>query len=653
MYIKFTIAAYIGRKSARLRLKTARRTDYRVRIMNEIILGIQVIKMYAWETSFAQMVNKIRKKEISAVRGTAYIRATLFSFGMVSRLSIFLSLLAYIHFGEYITARKVYIVSSYFGILNQSMVYFWPLALTAVAEGYISVKRVQEFLLMSEEKPHVCAGDEPAGDGDELSVKFKSKKAKHEIRMNGTNGLTGMATSDENAKLVAGTRVVNEEALVKGISLSDVTASWVTGDAGTVGIKAVTLHVPAASLCAVVGQVGAGKSTLLHVMLGELTVDSGHITVDGTVSYAAQEAWLFEGSIRANIVFIEEYDERRYRQVVRVCALERDFKLLPFGDSTVVGERGISLSGGQKARVNLARAVYKRADIYLLDDPLSAVDTHVGKHIFQECIQRFLRDKICVLVTHQLQYLKEVKNLVVMNQARVEVQGTFAELRRMKIEALLSSPDESGRAAHDEELKKKSERQRSTSCSSINTEIDDDTDRAEQQGRGAVSWSVYKQFINSVQNRYYIMGIVMFFVLAQMGLTGLDFFVAQWVNWEEAIATRHTEERNATTLHDRPRTNVTTEAIEEGIRRDGYVMWYAILMAVSTYIYIHRTFAFFSMCLRASVNLHDSIFRGISRATMFFYNNNPSGRILNRFSKDISSIDTLIPPALMDCLAVS
>ena len=141
--------------------------------------------------------------------------------------------------------------------------------------------------------------------------------------------------------------------------------------------------------------VGSGKTTLLEAVLGELELDSGSIELNGTLSYANQVPWLFEGSVKSNIIFSEEYDEKRYSEVIKAAGLERDFELFEFGDKTIVGERGISLSGGQKARVSLARAVYKKADIYLLDDPLSAVDTLVGKHIFEECIVKFL--KVCFL----------------------------------------------------------------------------------------------------------------------------------------------------------------------------------------------------------------------------------------------------------------
>lgn len=180
--------------------------------------------------------------------------------------------------------------------------------------------------------------------------------------------------------------------------------------------------------CAIIGPVGSGKSTILHTILQELEIDRGELIINGVISYSAQEPWLFEGTVRQNILFTEEYDENRYKDVIRVCALERDLELLPYADLTIVGERGISLSGGQKARVSLARSIYRRADIYLLDDPLSAVDSVVGKHIFNNCIKDFLKEKICILVTHQEQYLKASNHIVYMDNGKIQLQGRHARL---------------------------------------------------------------------------------------------------------------------------------------------------------------------------------------------------------------------------------
>lgn len=178
-----------------------------------------------------------------------------------------------------------------------------------------------------------------------------------------------------------------------GVQVSDIKARWDTENTEYT-LNNVNLRVQPGTLVAIIGPVGSGKSSLIQAILGELPIESGTINVNGVVSYASQEPWLFSGTVRTNILFGQEMNRERYRLVVKKCALERDFALLPHGDKTIVGERGQSLSGGQKARISLARACYRSADIYLLDDPLSAVDTHVGKHLFDQCLRDLLRDKV-------------------------------------------------------------------------------------------------------------------------------------------------------------------------------------------------------------------------------------------------------------------
>lgn len=246
-------------------------------------------------------------------------------------------------------------------------------------------------------------------------------------------------------------RVQMVESPHKYVRFEKATAAWEQNEGNQMnGIFDISVDIDS-GLCAIVGPVGSGKSTLLNVILGELELDKGSLTINGSMSYASQEPWLFVGSVRDNIVFVEDFDELRYNKVVEVCALERDFKLLPHGDKTIVGEQGSSLSGGQKARVNLARAIYKQSDIYLLDDPLSAVDTHVGKHIFEKCINEFLADKICVLVTHQLQYLTDVSHVLLMNKGTVEAHGPFWTLEKLNKEPLMHA--QGGRYLHEAQTK--------------------------------------------------------------------------------------------------------------------------------------------------------------------------------------------------------
>uniref|UniRef100_A0A182S5S5 ABC transmembrane type-1 domain-containing protein n=1 Tax=Anopheles maculatus TaxID=74869 RepID=A0A182S5S5_9DIPT len=698
------LQAWVGKKTATYRMKAAKRTDLRVRFMNEIIQGIQVIKMYTWESSFAKMIETIRRKEIQAIRGGAYVRATLISFFTVSRVSIFISLLSYTVTENVITAKKVFIVTSFYSILNDSMVHFWPMAITFCAEGYISLKRIRDFLLTPEGKSSsmLAARTQSAekgskgstkkamratgGDREGTSERDEAKGIKENSQQQ--NGITGGGVkSDEidREPLLPKRLLRTVDGDRKGIVLDSATARWMCpsaalgaapgigkdgGDgpeeATNVGIESVSLTVEPGRLCVLVGPVGSGKSTLLQVLLGELELDDGRVEIHGTLSYAAQEPWLFEGSVRNNILFTEAYDERRYLRVVRVCALEKDFELFPHGDQTIVGERGISLSGGQKARVNLARAIYRKADIYLLDDPLSAVDTHVGKHIYELCIRDFLANSVCVLVTHQLQYLKDVQQIVLMNGGRVEACGSYRELKKSNIESIMAlTPDESPlESPIERELK--NARPRRTSGSSTGSQRDDllmdllqqerqEEEKESQGGTGSVGLSVYKTYIKAVNSCGWVFWLSMLMVLSQIVVSGVDIFVAEWVNWEEKVAGIPPEfdlNDNHTILSSRDVRILLKEQtdVSNFIERQQYIWIYSGLIILLVILVVQRSFSFFYVCLRISVNLHDRLFRGLTRATMHFFNMNPSGRILNRFSKDIGAIDSALPMALLDCV---
>lgn len=369
----FISTGYLGKLTSAYRLKVAKRTDYRVRLMNEIINGIQVIKMYAWEKPFEAMVKLARKQEISVVTSASYLRGVYLSCSVfIERTTLYLTIITYVFLGSNITADKTYSMAQFFNTLQLALAIYYPMAISFGAEALVSVKRLQEFLVLEE-------------------------KEQSEIQRTNDNG----------------------------IELENINASWIET---TPTLKNLNLKIEPGKLCAIVGPVGAGKSSVLQLLLGELAKESGTIKVGGTVSYSSQEPWLFGASVRGNILFGLEYDRHKYRKTVKVCALEPDFDQFPQRDQTMVGERGVSLSGGQRARINLARAVYKEADIYLMDDPLSAVDTHVGKHLFEKCILKHLHGKTRILVTHQLQYLKKADHIIVLN----DVSNTMCKQKQKK-----------------------------------------------------------------------------------------------------------------------------------------------------------------------------------------------------------------------------
>lgn len=312
--------------------------------MYSIINGIQVIKMFGWEKAFERAINGIRRYEVKAIAKGYYVKATLLSCEVLSSFAVFVTLVVYVYMGNSITAEKAFVTIAYFNYVNRNLVYFWPMSITSVAEGWISLKRVEAFLV------------QPAANQEVIGTDQDSSK----------------------------------QSLKTGIKLTNASAHWNQNTDDKHGIVSLDFEAVDHELTVIVGQVGCGKTTLLEVILKEIPLSEGTLEVNGIVSYAAQEAWIFGGSVKSNIIFTEDFDEKRYEKVVHACALEQDLKQLQHGDETIVGERGISLSGGQKARINLARAVYKKADIYLLDDILSAVDVKIGKHIFETCIKQFL-----------------------------------------------------------------------------------------------------------------------------------------------------------------------------------------------------------------------------------------------------------------------
>ncbi|XP_036338640.1 probable multidrug resistance-associated protein lethal(2)03659 [Rhagoletis pomonella] len=595
------LQAWAAKAAAKFRHRFSKFGDDRVKLMNEIITAIQVIKMYAWEKSFAMLVANLRKKEIRAIRGTMNIYAGMQCTNMISKFALFLSLVAYVYTGDIITAKKVFIVSSYYDALNDSLLHFWPLSVTTWAETFVCARRIVTFLKQSED---------PADGGIE-------------------NFAVDIDTTEKGNFLG---RVHNPSAPEKGVILRNLSASWDRAEfeKRRHHITDVSFRIRPGQFVGIVGNVGAGKSTVLYAILGELEIAKGSLEVNGSISYAPQEAWIFEASIRDNICFVEPYDAQRYKDVIQACELERDLQLLPYGDSTIVGERGISLSGGQKARISLARAVYRQADIYIFDDPLSAVDAQVAKRLLRNCFLDYLSTKVRIMVTHRVYNLKEADWVVLMESGSIEVQGTY-EVLEQKISKRLSLTQEEvekrPKLLHAESVMVKAAEEETEKV-----ELPNDTglDRKEQQMQGSVHFHTYATYFRALRMPWLILMIFALFILARGCQAVMDIFIARWATWEES----------------QPQLHETSEVFSK--KRMNIVLIYTGLMLGTLILYVVRTFGFFYICLAISLRLHDYLFNGIIRARMRFFNTNASGRILNRFSSDIANIDISLPQAMLD-----
>lgn len=715
MFIPLQI--FLGRKTSSLRLRTAIRTDERVRLMNEIISGIQVIKMYTWEKPFAKLVSMARRYEIKVVRGTSYVRGILLSFIMFStRIAVFASIFAFVALGNKITAEQVFVVTAFYNVLRATMTVFFPQGIGMVAEAHVSIGRLNKFLLYEENsirELQIREKEEREQERRKGSVNSNSYNVAENGNNNPSNG------NIQNGRLVYenGAPLAEQE---KGIFITNATASWLP-DLSEPTLSSISLNALPGHLVAIIGPVGSGKTSLLHTVLRELPLTEGSIRVQGMVSYAAQEPWLFAGSVRQNILFGREMDKQRYRQVVKRCALERDFQLLPHGDKTVVGERGVSLSGGQRARINLARAVYMDADIYLLDDPLSAVDTHVGKQLFEECVTGFLKHKTCILITHQLQYLKKVDHIIILNNGTIQAQGNYQELQASGVDFAKMLEEQStavgpgsvtgsmaADSVEDISLSRQNSlsRHNSVSVHSVASEQMLSGGNEEQKQTGTVSGYVYRQYLAAGGNCFTVSLLLFQFILAQIAASAGDYFLTFWTNLEQSRSDDNKSPILQTNMGDSmlraafPTSSLDTASLSslinnngvnngvdsspigyedvgariaglQGINgsvllgslkidegsfwdwdRDTCIWVYCAITVATIVITLVRSFSFFSVCMRASISLHDRMFRSITHATMRFFNTNPSGRILNRFSKDMGAIDELLPGAMIDVLQI-
>jgi ATP-binding cassette subfamily C (CFTR/MRP) protein 1 len=373
--------AVLGSKMKQYQRQNMRFKDLRMKTMNEVLDGIKVLKLYAWEPSFQAQVEDIRNTEVNNLKKLSYLRAVqsfLFNAAPV--------LVAVASFGTYVLvdpanildAQIAFVSLSYFNIMRRPLNQL-PQLVVSMIQAQVSWDRLNAFLNASEINQNNVTHEE---DGDTV------------------------------------------------VSMEHGSFTWDKELAPT--LTNIHLDVGRGELVAVVGKVGSGKSSLLSALTNDMEKAGlrARANVCGAVSYVPQQAWMQNASLQYNITFGRRYNEKMYNRVLDACALRPDLEILPNGDRTEIGEKGINLSGGQKQRVSLARAVYNNGDVYLLDDPLSAVDAHVGKHLFEQVIgpTGLLKNKTRILVTHGVKFLPMVDRIVVLRDGAVSEIGSYKEL---------------------------------------------------------------------------------------------------------------------------------------------------------------------------------------------------------------------------------
>ncbi|KFQ45688.1 Canalicular multispecific organic anion transporter 2, partial [Nestor notabilis] len=610
----------IAIKTRAFQVEQMRYKDSRIKLMNEILGGIKVLKLYAWEPSFSEKVLEIRKNELRVLKKSAYLNS-LSTFAWISApfLVALTTFAVYVSVDEknILDAEKAFVSLSLFNILKFPLSML-PQVISNIAQTSVSLKRIQQFL-----------------SHDEL---------------------------DPNS--------VETKLIAPGNAISVTNASFSWGKELKPSLKDINLLVPSGALVAVVGHVGCGKSSLVSALLGEMEKLEGEVAVKGSVAYVPQQAWIQNATLKDNILFGQAPNEQKYQNILEACALKTDLEVLPGGDQTEIGEKGINLSGGQRQRVSLARAVYSNSDIYLLDDPLSAVDSHVAKHIFDKVIgpDGVLKGKTRILVTHGISFLPQVDHIVVLGDGKISEMGSYQDLLKQNkafAEFLRNyaldedieedeptaqpaasqswcstakicpfSPNDSfvltrqlsvissegGEYPNKMSTKRKVCEKKPVEPPLPRKNLNEKLIQAETAETGTVKLTVFWQYMKAVGP---VISLVICFLYCcqNAAAIGANVWLSDWTNEPVINGTQH------------------NTAMRIGV--------YAALGLLQGLIVLISSFTLAMGGINAARSLHAALLENKFHTPQSFYDTTPTGRIINRFSKDIYVIDEVIPPTIL------
>uniref|UniRef100_A0A672PFU0 ATP-binding cassette, sub-family C (CFTR/MRP), member 10 n=1 Tax=Sinocyclocheilus grahami TaxID=75366 RepID=A0A672PFU0_SINGR len=563
--------------------------DGRVKLMTEILFGIRVLKYYNWEEHFTQKIAETRKKELHHLKLLKYLDAVcVYTWAALPVVISILTFITYVLLGNNLTAAKVFSTLALVGMLILPLNAF-PWVLNGTLEAKVSLDRIQRFLTLQDQ---------------DLTVYYS--------------------------------QVCPEDPL-SAVEMDQASFSWKQSEED---------DSISGSLVAVVGKVGCGKSSLLSAITGELTRSGGEVFVRGReqgFGLAVQEPWIQHATMQDNILFGRDFDSTFYQAVIEACALADDLNILPGGDQTEVGENGVTLSGGQKSRLALARAVYMDKEIYLLDDPLAAVDADVAHHLMEKCILGILKNKTRILCTHRIEFVDKADVVVLMDNGMIVKTGTPNEVLSLvkapKDYAIGREEEEANEPELVAELKMFGE---------------------EQKQVGKLSWAVYRSYWRAVGGCIAVAVLLSLFLM-QASKNVSDWWLSHWIshlkdNTTELVSLSADPLLTLTFLsperlmfHAPDRGSETSGNVSSELKF--YMTVYGSLAAANTVFTAARAFLFAYGAICAATVVHKRLLSSVLKATMTFFDTTPLGRILNRFSSDIYSVDDSLPFVLNILLA--
>ncbi|XP_039524027.1 ATP-binding cassette sub-family C member 9 isoform X6 [Pimephales promelas] len=640
----------------------------RLKKTTEILKGIKLLKLYAWENIFCDRVEETRGKELTSLKTFAlYTSMSIFLNAAIPIAAVLATFVTHAYIEEVrLSPAKAFASLALFHILVTPLFLLSTVVRFAV-KALVSVQKLSEFLQSDE------IGDDSWRNGDMSMPLEVGKKYKYQGDTKAINRKGRYRMDNYEQPMRRQLRPTETEDVA--VQVNDGFFTW---GSNLATLSDINIRIPTGQLTMIVGQVGCGKSSLLLAMLGEMQTISGkvfwskmpdcEILFDENISknrysvaYATQKSWLLNATVEENITFGSPFNKQRYKAVIDACSLQPDIDLLPFGDQTEIGERGINLSGGQRQRICVARALYQNTNIVFLDDPFSALDIHLSDHLMQEGILKFLQDdkRTLVLVTHKLQYLIHADWIIAMKDGSVLREGTLKDIQTHDVELYEHWKTLMNR--HDQELEKDTELESQTTLErktlrrafysrEAKNQIDDEDEEEEVEEdeddnmstttsrRSKIPWKLCCRYLSSG-------GFLMVFLMVSSKLAkhsvmvAIDYWLAAWTSsnpLNQIPADSFLNGTNYTKNYD------ATQIAEHR----SYVPVFIILCGAAIALCLITSLTVEFLGVAAATNLHHDLLNKIIHAPIRFFDVTPLGQILNRFSADTNIIDQHIPPTL-------
>nr|XP_020469421.1 ATP-binding cassette sub-family C member 8 isoform X2 [Monopterus albus] len=675
---------FVATKLSQTQKSTLEYSSERLKKTNELLRGIKLLKLYAWEHIFCDSVEETRGKELTSLQAFAlYTSISIFMNAAIPIAAVLTTFVVHVHISEDgdLSPAVAFASLSLFHILVTPL-FLLSSVVRSTVKALVSVQKLSEFFssdeIGEEQEPRatLTSGSSNHNQNKYQAVPLKVVNRKHPQREEWNNYSSEGSHEDDRSS-----QDIDQDICIK------ITSGYFTWTDGPPTLSNVDIKIPFGKLTMIVGQVGCGKSSLLLAALGEMQRVSGTVTWNslplletegdesptdkdaasygdirkrGAVAYASQKPWLLNTTVVENITFEMPMIEPRYKAVIEACSLQPDIDILPQGDQTEIGERGIILSGGQKQRISVARALYQQTHVVFLDDPFSALDIHLSDHLMQDGILKLLREekRTVVLVTHKLQYLLHADWIIAMKDGTIQTEGTLKDIQNSEPElfeqwkTLMHREDQEfekeTEAASMTDLERKSLRRAMYSKETGRTVEDeeeesmesDDEDNLSQvmRQRATIPWRSCGTYLSSA-GVLLLSLLILSQLLKHTLMVAIDYWLAHW--------TSHViEAKIDATAHN------CTVVRHCGFSHSWYLSVFSVLCCLGIIFSLASSVAVEWTGHKVAMELHHNLLNKIILAPMRLFETTPLGTILNRFSTDTNTIDQHIPTTL-ECLSRS